>query len=166
MLATKNRAERTATEAWDHLSAAMAAAGQSAREAGKQTADLATDLADRAGRRRSSSRKATRKLTGRAGRKSQQLARKGRDSADEAWSRANAAAAALAGRKPGRPWGLILGVALLGGVGFTVSLLIGELSYEGARLENVKVGVLAGSLVAAALASVVLRGRERVYRQR
>ena len=42
---------------------------------------------------------------------------KGQDLADEAWQRVNAAAAALAGRKPGRPWAL---VALTGVAGFVV----------------------------------------------
>jgi NhaA family Na+:H+ antiporter len=53
------------------------------------------------------------------------------------------------------------------GVGFTVSLLIGELAH-GPRTERddlVKVGVLGGSLLSAALASVVLRLRNRVYRR-
>lgn len=64
-------------------------------------------------------------------------------------------------------WADIVGVALLGGVGFTVSLLIGELAYgdDATRHEHVKVGVLAGSIVAAALAAIVLRRRERAYRQ-
>ena len=64
-------------------------------------------------------------------------------------------------------WLDVLGVALLGGVGFTVSLLIGELAFGAgsARNEHVKVAVLTGSLTAAALAAVVLRARERVYRR-
>ena len=63
-------------------------------------------------------------------------------------------------------WLDVLGVALLGGIGFTVSLLIGELAFgaNSERNEHVKIGVLAGSLLAAALAAVVLRARERVYR--
>jgi hypothetical protein len=96
----KNRAERTATQAWEHLSAAMANAG----EAGKHTADsaagAATDLAGKAGR-------TSRRLAGRAGDKVGYVT-------DEAWHRANAAANALAGRKPARPWGLIALVALAG----------------------------------------------------
>jgi Na+:H+ antiporter, NhaA family len=63
-------------------------------------------------------------------------------------------------------WADIVGVAMLGGVGFTVSLLIGELAFSGtAQEEHVKVGVLAGSLLAAALAAVILRSREREYRR-
>ena len=64
-------------------------------------------------------------------------------------------------------WLDVAGLALLGGIGFTVSLLIGELAYGpgSARDENVKVGVLTGSLVAGALAGIVLRSRNRVYRR-
>jgi Na+:H+ antiporter, NhaA family len=46
-------------------------------------------------------------------------------------------------------------------------LLIGELAFGPGDLaaEHVKVGVLTGSVVAALLATVVLRGRNRVYRR-
>jgi Na+:H+ antiporter, NhaA family len=64
-------------------------------------------------------------------------------------------------------WVDVIGMALLGGIGFTVSLLIGELAFGvgSERDEHVKVGVLAGSLVAALLATVVLRLRNRTYRR-
>ena len=63
-------------------------------------------------------------------------------------------------------WLDIVGVALLAGIGFTVSLLIGELAFgAGSAAEHVKVGVLAGSLTSAAVASVVLRLRNRAYRR-
>jgi NhaA family Na+:H+ antiporter len=64
-------------------------------------------------------------------------------------------------------WLDVVGVALLGGIGFTVSLLIGELAFGpgSERNEYVKVGVLTGSLLAAALAAVVLRLREHTYRR-
>jgi NhaA family Na+:H+ antiporter len=64
-------------------------------------------------------------------------------------------------------WVDVLGLALLAGIGFTVSLLIGELAFGAGTLrgEHVKVGVLVGSVVAAVLASVVLRLRSRVYRR-
>jgi NhaA family Na+:H+ antiporter len=63
-------------------------------------------------------------------------------------------------------WVDVVGMALLGGIGFTVSLLIGELAFGvgSERDEHVKVGVLLGSLGAALLATVVLRIRNRVYR--
>jgi len=53
----------------------------------------------------------------------------------------------------------------LAGVGFTVSLLIGELAFgaETQRDDHVKVAILVGSLLAATLASVLLRSRHRLY---
>ncbi|MFI1194471.1 Na+/H+ antiporter NhaA [Micromonospora sp. NPDC020750] len=67
----------------------------------------------------------------------------------------------------GLNWLDVLGLALLGGIGFTVSLLIGELAFGlgSERDGHVKVAVLTGSLVSAVLATVILRGRSRLYRQ-
>ncbi len=64
-------------------------------------------------------------------------------------------------------WWDVIGVALLGGIGFTVSLLIGELAFgQGSeRDDHVKVGVLVGTLISALLATVVLRMRNRRYRR-
>jgi NhaA family Na+:H+ antiporter len=64
-------------------------------------------------------------------------------------------------------WPDVLGLALLGGIGFTVSLLIGELAFGvgSARDEHVKVGVLVGTITAALLATIVLRLRNRRYRR-
>ena len=55
---------------------------------------------------------------------------------------------------------------MLAGIGFTVSLLIGELAYGSGsvRQDIVKVGVLAGSVLAALLAAILLRVRNRHYR--
>ena len=55
---------------------------------------------------------------------------------------------------------------MLAGIGFTVSLLIGDLAYGvgSERDDTVKIGVLTGSLTAAILASIVLRLRNRHYR--
>jgi Na+:H+ antiporter, NhaA family len=61
-------------------------------------------------------------------------------------------------------WRDILGLAILGGVGFTVSLLVADLSFTDVRSENAKAGVLVGSLVAAMLAGLVLGRRNRVHR--
>jgi len=64
-------------------------------------------------------------------------------------------------------WLDVAGIALLAGIGFTVSLLIGELAYgpQSIRDEHVKIGVLTGSLIAAVLAGIVLRSRNRAYRR-
>ncbi len=63
-------------------------------------------------------------------------------------------------------WWDVVGLAMLAGIGFTVSLLIADLAFGGtAGHDHAKVGVLAGSVLAALLASVVLRARNRVYRR-
>ena len=64
-------------------------------------------------------------------------------------------------------WFDVLGLALLGGIGFTVSLLISELAFGAGseRDDHVKVAVLIGSLLAATLATAVLRIRNGVYRR-
>ncbi|WP_092547099.1 hypothetical protein [Actinoplanes derwentensis] len=74
MFARRNRTEKTADEAWEHLSHAWTAAGDSAGRAGERVTSVT----------------------------------------DEALARAGAAADALAGRSPARPWGLIAVVALAG----------------------------------------------------
>jgi Na+:H+ antiporter, NhaA family len=59
-------------------------------------------------------------------------------------------------------WADVAGVGVLGGVGFTVSLLIAELSYpEPAELATAKGAVLLATTVAALLAAAVLRLRSR-----
>jgi NhaA family Na+:H+ antiporter len=60
-------------------------------------------------------------------------------------------------------WADVIGVALLSGIGFTVSLLIGELAFGAGtqRDDHVKLAVLTGSLLSAAGATVVLRARNR-----
>jgi NhaA family Na+:H+ antiporter len=67
----------------------------------------------------------------------------------------------------GVSWTDVLGLGMLGGIGFTVSLLIGELAFgtSSAREAHVKVAVLTGSLIAALLAMMVLRLRNLVYRR-
>jgi NhaA family Na+:H+ antiporter len=58
-------------------------------------------------------------------------------------------------------------VSLLGGIGFTVSLLIGDLAFGAGSTsdEHVKVGVLTGSVLASLLAAALLRSRNRAYRR-
>lgn len=64
-------------------------------------------------------------------------------------------------------WIDVFGVALLAGIGFTVSLLVAELSFGQGSLhdDHAKVGILAASLLAALLATAVLRTRNRQYRE-
>jgi NhaA family Na+:H+ antiporter len=67
----------------------------------------------------------------------------------------------------GLKWVDVAGLSLLAGVGFTVSLLIAELSFGqgSAHDDHAKVAILTGSLTAAVLAAVVLKARNRHYRR-
>ncbi|QQQ64112.1 Na+/H+ antiporter NhaA [Paenarthrobacter ureafaciens] len=67
---------------------------------------------------------------------------------------------------PSTSWIDLFGLALLAGIGFTVSLLIGELSFGSGSAHNdhAKVAILAGSLISALLAAIVLKARNRRYR--
>ena len=58
-------------------------------------------------------------------------------------------------------------MALLAGIGFTVSLLIGELSFGlGTVLgDEAKIGILLGSIMAAILAALLLGSRNRYYKR-
>ena len=62
-------------------------------------------------------------------------------------------------------WLDLFAVAVVAGVGFTVSLLIGELSFDPTSLhsEHVKAAILIGSLTSAALGGILLTWRSRVH---
>ncbi|MGW9301742.1 Na+/H+ antiporter NhaA [Streptomyces cyaneofuscatus] len=64
-------------------------------------------------------------------------------------------------------WADVFAVASLAGIGFTVSLLIGELSFGGDAdtVNEIKAAVLLGSMIAAVLACVLLRLRVRRYHE-
>ncbi|GAA0492508.1 Na(+)/H(+) antiporter NhaA [Paractinoplanes deccanensis] len=67
----------------------------------------------------------------------------------------------------GLAWIDVAGLAVLGGIGFTVSLLVGELAFGAGTVSDahVKVAVLTGSLAAALIGTVILRLRNGVYRR-
>jgi NhaA family Na+:H+ antiporter len=50
----------------------------------------------------------------------------------------------------------VFSVALVAGIGFTVSLFVAELSFTGALLEEAKIGVLVASLSAAMIGAVAV----------
>ncbi|MBP6685311.1 MAG: Na+/H+ antiporter NhaA, partial [Leucobacter sp.] len=64
-------------------------------------------------------------------------------------------------------WIDMIGVGLLAGIGFTVSLLVAELSFEpgSAEADTAKVAILAASVIAALLAAALLSMRNRQYRR-
>jgi NhaA family Na+:H+ antiporter len=65
----------------------------------------------------------------------------------------------LGARLPqGVGWRHVVGVAALAGIGFTMSLFISGLAFQDAGLEKeAKVGILAGSLLAASVGALILR---------
>ncbi|MFC0601901.1 Na+/H+ antiporter NhaA [Streptomyces palmae] len=64
-------------------------------------------------------------------------------------------------------WADVLAVAALAGIGFTVSLLIGELAFpnDPALTDEVKAAVLTGSVLAALVAGVLLKLRNNRYQK-
>ena len=59
-------------------------------------------------------------------------------------------------------WRSLLGYALLAGIGFTMSLFIAMLAFdEAAPVDAAKLGILAGSLLAGVIATIILRTIER-----
>ncbi|MCP9963304.1 Na+/H+ antiporter NhaA [Streptomyces somaliensis] len=67
---------------------------------------------------------------------------------------------------PDLAWADVLALAVLAGIGFTVALLIGELSFpDPATTERVKAAVLVGSVIAAFLAALLVKRRNGVYRR-
>ena len=64
---------------------------------------------------------------------------------------------------PELSWRDVIGVAILAGVGFTVALLVSDLSFDGAEVEAAKTAVLTGSVVAAVIAGFMLRRRNQGY---
>jgi Na+/H+ antiporter NhaA len=60
------------------------------------------------------------------------------------------------------PWPPLVAAGTLGGIGFTVALLVATISLQGTDLEQAKIGILAASLTASALALVVFRLIDRL----
>ncbi len=69
---------------------------------------------------------------------------------------------ALHGTRPTISWPVLAGGASVAGIGFTVSLLISSLAFQGQRLDEAKLGVLASAVLATALAWGVLQVTKRL----
>jgi NhaA family Na+:H+ antiporter len=64
----------------------------------------------------------------------------------------------LASKPEGASWGQLVGIGMLGGIGFTMSLFIGMLAFpDPANAAQLRLGVLAGSLMSAVAGYLVLR---------
>jgi NhaA family Na+:H+ antiporter len=61
-------------------------------------------------------------------------------------------------------WRDVAGIAVLAGIGFTVALLVAELSFPGPEAEAAKSAVLLGSVVSGLAAAWILRRRNRWHR--
>jgi len=55
------------------------------------------------------------------------------------------------------PWPPLVGAATVAGIGFTVSLFIAELSFDGTALDEAKIGILGASILATGLGWLVFR---------
>jgi NhaA family Na+:H+ antiporter len=67
---------------------------------------------------------------------------------------------------PGRcSWRALYGVSLLCGIGFTMSLFLGTLSFQGdsIRLIDLRLGVLIGSILSGVIGALVLSGQEKPH---
>ncbi len=56
----------------------------------------------------------------------------------------------------GVSWWVMVGAGCLGGIGFTMSLFIAGLAFDGALRDEAKIGILAGSLTSGVLGSLLL----------
>ena len=63
------------------------------------------------------------------------------------------------------PWTSVIGVATVAGIGFTVSLFIAEISFDGEQLQEAKIGILAASLVAVVLSLIAFRALAHLPRR-
>src|SRR5688572_3003845 len=72
----------------------------------------------------------------------------------------------VTGLRPSLSWPLILGNGVASGVGFTVSLLIAGIAFDGADLEEAKLGVLAAAILAAVLSWITFRMIARMPAER
>jgi Na+/H+ antiporter NhaA len=68
----------------------------------------------------------------------------------------------ITGLRPAVSFPVLLGGAAAGGIGFTVSLLIASLAFDGQQLEEAKLGVLAAAIASTLLSWLVFRAIRRI----
>ena len=59
-------------------------------------------------------------------------------------------------------WGAVVGVGVVAGIGFTVSLLIASLAFTGTELAEAKLGILSGALLSALFTWAFFRGLDKL----
>jgi Na+/H+ antiporter NhaA len=62
-------------------------------------------------------------------------------------------------------WAAVAGGGAIAGIGFTVSLLVATLAFDGAQLEEAKLGILSAALAASILTWLLFRATERLPRR-
>ena len=67
--------------------------------------------------------------------------------------------------RPPVGWAAVAGGGAIAGIGFTVSLLIATLAFDGAQLEEAKLGVLSAAVVASGATWLVFRATDRLPRR-
>src|SRR5919108_163385 len=72
----------------------------------------------------------------------------------------------VTGLRPTLSWPMIAGSGAVGGVGFTVSLLIAGIAFDGSELEEAKVGVLGAAILASVASFLVFRVISRMPAER
>jgi Na+/H+ antiporter NhaA len=68
----------------------------------------------------------------------------------------------VTGLRPSLSWPVIVGAGAVAGIGFTVSLLIATIAFEGRELEEAKLGVLGAAILASLLSWLVFRMTARL----
>jgi Na+/H+ antiporter NhaA/2-hydroxychromene-2-carboxylate isomerase len=68
----------------------------------------------------------------------------------------------LGGLRRALSWPVIVGGGAVAGIGFTVSLLIANIAFEGRQLEEAKLGVLAAAILASLVSWAVFRAISRI----
>ncbi len=71
-------------------------------------------------------------------------------------------ASRLGGVRPALSWPTIAGGGAIAGIGFTISLLISSIAFEGQQLEEAKLGVFAAAVVSSLVAWTIFRVIERL----
>jgi Na+/H+ antiporter NhaA len=67
--------------------------------------------------------------------------------------------------RPPVGWAAVAGAGTIAGIGFTVALLIAALAFDGPRLEEAKVGILAAAIAASSITWLIFRATQRLPRR-